>query len=79
MKQTRIESLVGWFFAGAMLICAALYFLIRGWFITKLGAAPISGHGTLDPQTALFGASILFVVGSVIIGYAVIARLRMRP
>jgi hypothetical protein len=78
MKLTRIESLVGWFFTGGMLVCAALFFLIHGWFVTGLGASPMIGHGTLDPQTALVGAAILFIVGSVIIAYAVIARLRMR-
>jgi hypothetical protein len=78
MKETRIEWLVSWFFTGGILICVALFFLVRGWFMTELGAAPISSHGTLDPQTALVGASVLFIVGSTIIAFAVVARLRTR-
>jgi hypothetical protein len=78
MKEDRRESLVGWFFTGGMLVCAALFFLIHGWFVTWFGSSPMIRHGALDPQTALVGAAILFTVGSIIIACAVIARLRMR-
>jgi hypothetical protein len=79
MKPTRIESLLSWFFTGAILIAIALFFAIRGWFMTEAGAAPLDRRGAIvDPQIALAGASLLFIIGLVIIAFAVVARLRMR-
>ena len=42
-----------------MLICAALYFVIRGWFMTELGSAPIN-HGTLDRGCPCRGFDTLY-------------------
>jgi hypothetical protein len=79
MKPSRTESLVGWLFTGATLIGVALFILIRGWFFTELGQAPLTRRGyAVDPHIALAGASLLFVVGLFIIAFAVVARLRLR-
>jgi len=47
MKPTRIESFVSWFFTGAILIAIALFFAIRGWFMTEAGAAPLDRRGAI--------------------------------
>jgi hypothetical protein len=79
MKPDCIESLVSWFVTGAILVGVALFFLIRGWFMPELGSPPLHGRGgTVDPQLALAGASLLFLIGLVIIAFAVIVRLRIR-
>ena len=79
MKPTRIESLVSWLFTGAILIAVALFFAIRGRFMTEAGAAPLHHRGAIvDPVIALVGALLLFVIGLVIITLAVVARFRMR-
>ena len=77
MKSTRIESLVSWLWTGAILIAIALFFLIRGWFLTELGMPPVSHRGAvLDPHIAISGAILLFILGGGIVAGAVIARVR---
>jgi hypothetical protein len=79
MKPSRIESLISWFFTGAILIGVALFLLIRGWFFTELGQPPLTRRGyAVGPHIALAGAWLLFVIGLFIIAFAVVARLRMR-
>ena len=80
MKLTRIENLVSWMWTGAALIGVALFFLIRGWLLTERGIPPVTyrGGGVLDPQIAIVGAIILFIIGAAIVVAAVIAKLKQR-
>ena len=76
MKLTRVENLVSWMWTGAVLIGFGLFFVIRGWFLTELGMPPVYGPGTLDPQIALGGGILLFIIGAGIVTGAVVAKLR---
>ena len=80
MKFTRIENLVSWMWTGTALIGVALFFLIRGWFFTEVGMQPVRyrSGGVLDPQIAILGAIVLFVIGVTIVIAAVIAKLKQR-
>ena len=80
MKLTRIENLVSWMWTGAALIGVALFFLIRGWFLTEVGMSPVRyrSGGVLDPQIAIVAAVVLFVIGATIVTAAVIAKLKQR-
>lgn len=79
MKFTRIESLVSWLWTGGILIGVAIFFLIRGWFLTKLGMPPVGHRGAmLDPHIAVVGAILLFIIGVGIVVSAIIARARSR-
>ena len=81
MKPTRINSLVSWMWTGAILIGVSLLFLIRGWFLTKLGMPPVSYRrsSVLDPPMAIAGAVVLFIIGAGIIAGAILAKLRKGP
>ena len=76
MKPERVENLVSWMWTGAVLIGVGLLFVIRGWFFTLLGMPPIRYRAALDPQIALGGGILLFLIGGGIVSGAVIARLR---
>jgi hypothetical protein len=76
--MNRIESLVSWMWTGAVLVGVGLAFVIRGWFLTRLGMPPLRYRAALDPQIALGGGILLLLVGGGIVAGAVVARLRKR-
>ena len=81
MKPSGVESLVSWLWTGAALIAAGLFFLVVGWLVPSLGAPPLREpkSGTLvDPQIALGGAALLFIIGGVLVACAIVGKLRMR-
>jgi uncharacterized membrane protein YjjP (DUF1212 family) len=80
MKLTRIENLVSWMWTGAALIGFALFFFIRGWLLTELGMAPVTyrSGGVLDPQIAIVGSVVLFVIGVTIVTAAIITKWKQR-
>gem|GEM_PF-7018094 len=62
---------------GAALIAVALFFLVRGWFLTELGMPPLNHRGVvLNPQIAVGGGVVLLVIGVFLVVRAVIGKLR---
>ena len=80
MKRGRVENLVSLLWTGAFLIAVALFFLVRGWFLTQLGMPPLAHRGgVLEPPFAVLGGVTLLVIGVGVVAVAVIAKLRGGP
>src|SRR4029077_734558 len=72
---------VSWLWTGADLIAAGLFFLFAGWLFPYRDASSLREpkSGTLvDPQIALGGALLLFIIGGVLVARAIVGKLRMR-
>jgi len=81
MKPDGIESFVSWLWTGAALIAAGLFFLFAGWLLPYFGATPLRHRTTgtvVDPQIALVGAVLVFIIGGVLVVRAIVCKLRMR-
>jgi len=76
MKPQRVENFVSWMWTGAVLIGVGLVFVVRGYFFTELGMPPLRYRAALDPQIALGGGILLFLIGTGIVARAVVVRFR---
>jgi len=77
MKPGRIENLVSWMWTEPYWPQLAYFFLIFGWFLPTQGAKPLTYRGgAADPDAALVMGSLAIATGIVIVGFAVVTRLR---
>jgi hypothetical protein len=77
MKSGGVENLVSWMWTGAILSGIGLFFVVFGWFLPSVGMKPLTRRGGVaDPEAALIMGSLVAAAGLIIVGAAVVARLR---
>jgi hypothetical protein len=78
MKTDRIESRVGWFSTGGILLVIGCFLLWKSWQAIHLGV-PFGYRGhEADPQVTMGGSVLIMLIGGSLILGSVIAKVRSR-